>query len=100
MIEYNDAFLAKFCTADVETRSYAEIDLIGTFADAWRDRLVVYKAYVLVCLENQADEDDLFSVKLKQYEKQFDRTLAQARVATPDTSGNVLPIMGIPLERA
>jgi len=97
---YYDAYLERFCGAVMEERAYAEIDLRGTFATEWRDRLVVYMAYILVCLENQANEDDLFTTKLKNYQKEFDRVLAQARVATPDAEGNILPMIGVPLERA
>lgn len=96
---YYDAYLKKFCDSAIEYRAYGEVDIRGTFSDAWRDRLVVYMAYILVCLENQANEEDLFTAKLKSYQKEFDRVLAQARAATPDVEGNILPMIGIPLER-
>lgn len=99
ILNYPDAYLAKFCTIDRETRAFAEVDMLGTFADAWRNRLTVIKCYVLACLENQADAEDLFTAKLAAYRKEFDAMLAQARAATPDAAGNAL-IFNVPLERA
>lgn len=99
-VTYEDAFLAKFCDSLIETRAYAEVDLYGTFTDAWRDRLVVPQAYVLVCLENQASSEDLFSTKLKAYQRDLDRLLVHARAATPDNEGLTQPVFSIPLERA
>ncbi len=39
------------------------------------------RGYVLTCLESNATGEDVFSVKLKQYQKEFDATLALARSA-------------------
>lgn len=99
VLNYPDAYLAKYCTIDRETRAFSEVDLLGTFSAAWRNKLTVLKTYILVCLENQADAEDLFTAKLASYRKEFDSMLAQARGATPDESGNTL-IFNVPLERA
>ena len=99
VLTYPDAYLAKFCANARETRAFADVDLLGTFATAWRNRLTVLRCYILACLENQADAEDLFTAKLTAYRKEFDSSLAQARGATPDESGNTL-IFNIPLERA
>jgi hypothetical protein len=34
-----------------------------------------------VCLENSANSEDVFVLKLKQYQKEFDFTLRQAQAA-------------------
>jgi len=99
VLNYPDAYLAKYCTVDRETRAFDEVDLLGTFSTAWRNRLTVLKTYILACLENQADAEDLFTAKLASYRREFDGMLAQARGATPDESGNTL-IFNVPLERA
>lgn len=99
-LTYPDAYLSKFCTEEREERAYADVDTLGTFADGWRDKLTILRCYILACLEHQADPDDLFSAKLKNYNKEFDAMLAQARAATSDSSGTNLPIFSIPLERA
>lgn len=99
-LTYNDAYLSKFCTEDRETRAFSFVDTLGTFATEWREPLTVLRCYVIACLECQADPEDLFSAKLKNYNKEFDALLAQARAATPDDSGISLPIFSIPLERA
>lgn len=100
-LTYPDAYLAKFCDTDRETRAFADVDNLGTFATEWRNRLTVLRCYILSCLENQADPEDLFSAKLKTYRQEFDATLAQARTATAAADGDILPaIFSIPLERA
>ena len=47
ILNYPDAYLAKFCTVDRETRAFAEVDMLGTFATSWRNRLTVLKCYEL-----------------------------------------------------
>ena len=66
---YPDAYLAKFCTEAIEDRAVADIAVMGTFNAYWTEKLVVLRAYILVCLENQADPDDLFTAKLKSYRR-------------------------------
>lgn len=97
---YNDAYLARFVTEEIKTRAAAEIETHGEFPDEWVDRLLPPQAYIIVCLEQQGAPDDMFSAKLKSYQKEFDRLLAYARQAVPDPDGNVRPIFGIPMERA
>lgn len=98
--EYEDAYLKGFVTTKITKRAYEEVDLYGTFSEEWRDRLVVPQAYVIICLEHQGTADDLFSQKLKNYQKELDRLVAHARAATTDSSGNAPSIFGVPLERA
>ena len=100
MLTYRDAYLSKFCNQEMEDAAYAAVDLLGTFTDSWRDALTILKCYILVCVENQADSEDLFTAKLKTYTKEFDGLLAQARTATPDDDGNVSAVFTISLERA
>lgn len=97
---YQDAYLARFCDDDREDRAFDEVDQYGTFAAEWRNKLTVLRCYILACLENQADPDDLFSAKLINYRKEFEFVLAQARADTPDSEGIIPPILSVPLERA
>ncbi len=100
MLTYADAYLAKFCTHEREARAFDDVDALGTFATPWRNKLATVRCYVLACLENQADPEDLFTAKLKSYRAEFDSVLAQARAATEDADGHALPVFTIPLERA
>jgi hypothetical protein len=99
-LDYRDAYLKDFCSYEVETLAYSDVDLLGTFTTAWRNKLAIVRAYILVCQENQANDEDLFTAKLKTYEKEFEGLLARARTASPDDDGNYAPIYSIPLERA
>ena len=100
MLQYRDAYLQRFCTETLEVIAYADVDDLGTFTTTWRDKLTVVRCYILACLENQADPDDLFTSKYKIYSKEFEGLLAQARTAAEDSEGNYLPVFSIPLERA
>ena len=100
MLDYRDAYLSRHCTDALETLAYAEVDLLGTFTTAWRDKLTIIKCYIMACLENQADPEDLYSEKYKIYSKEFEGLLAQARTAAEDDEGNYAPIYSIPLERS
>ena len=106
---YPDAYLAKFCTEEREARAIADVALRAesagyTFSDDWTERLVIVQCYILACLENQADAEDLFTAKLKSYRQQFDTLLPQAltaAAAAAETTGTAgFGIFYIPLERA
>lgn len=99
MLTYYDAYLQPLVTQDYEDRAEADVDALGTFATEWRDRLVVLRVYVLLCLESMSAADDLFAAKLAQYRKEFDATFGKARAATTDSSGNPLPVLSISWER-
>ena len=102
---YPDAYLARFCNAEREDRARADVAVHGTFSDAWTERLIILRVYVLACLENQADAEDLFGVKLKQYRGEFDAALAAARAqaaqdaATAAGTLSGFGFLSIPLER-
>lgn len=97
---YNDGYLKSHITEERETRAIAEVAEFGTFAVEWTNRLVILRAYIITCLECQAQPDDLFASKLKNYRAEFDSVLAQARADTDDAEGNPLPTLTVSLERA
>lgn len=102
---YPDAYLAKFCTQARETRAIADVEVMEgsrTFPSAWKERLVITQCYILACLENQADTEDLFTAKLKTYREQLNVLLPQA-VAAADEAANLvggMSLFSVPLERA
>jgi len=105
---YPDAYLAKFCTDDRETRALADVDLwaAGTPDDAfsadWTERLTILQTYIIACLENQAAPDDLFAAKLKEYRKELDAQIPRA-VSAAAAAGSVVGGFGlysVPLERS
>lgn len=100
-LTYDDAYLKDRITDPLEARAAQEVDdmRIGAIADNVRERLVVLRAYILVCLEHQANPDDLYAAKLKNYRAEFDAALARARASVPDAAGSSF-VFSIPLERA
>ena len=105
---YPDAYLAKFCTESREARAIADITLLAAntpdaaFDAAWTERLVILQTYILACLENQADAEDLFTAKLKSYRQQLDVELPRA-LAAAAAAGEVVGgygLFSIPLERS
>lgn len=103
---YPDAYLAKFCTQAIETRAVADVAVMGTFNAFWTERLTVLRAYIIVCLENQADAEDLFTAKLKSYRAEMQTATAQAQAqaaadaAEAANTTDSFGIFSIPLERA
>jgi hypothetical protein len=98
---YQDEYLKARMTDDREGRALAAVNAIGTFADDWIEKLTVLRAYIIVCLECQAQADDLFAQKLANYRKEWDAVLQQARAATPDPETGKRPsIFTVALERA
>jgi hypothetical protein len=102
---YPDAYLAKFATEDRETRAIADVALMAgteTLSDDWTERLVITQVYIIACLENQADTEDLFTAKLKSYRQQLDVQLPQAIAAARSEAGTIsnIGLMSIPLERS
>jgi hypothetical protein len=104
---YPDAYLARFCDTAREDRAQADIARVAaaanvTFDADWLERLTIVQCYVLACLENQADAEDLFSAKLKNYRGQLETLTLQAIAAARSTAGTVsnIGIMSVPLERA
>lgn len=99
---YADEYLAPLVTDDRETRATADVAVLGTFPDAWQERLVRLRAYILTCQESQAAPDDLFASKLKTYQKEFDALLPAAQAAADATTSptGTGMVYSIPLERA
>lgn len=106
---YPDAYLAPFCDEDREQRAIADVEVFQaqlpagqTFGEAWTERLVVLQCYILACMENQADAEDLFTAKLKTYQSRLMVLLPQATAAAAAHAGAVggLELFSIPLERA
>ena len=98
---YDDAYLTTRIDSDLEERAMQEVDdmALGAIADNVRERLVILRAYILVCLEHQANPDDLYAAKLKNYRAEFDAALARARASVPDAAGSSF-VFSVPLERA
>lgn len=102
---YPDAYLAKFCTDAREARAIEDVGLMAgsaTLSAEWTERLVIVQCYILACLENQADAEDLFTAKLKTYRGQLDALLPQALRAAAETANTVSPVgfFSVPLERS
>lgn len=103
---YFDPYLVPLVTEGRETRAIADVQAIRSdFPAAWLERLTRLRAYVIACQESQKAADDLFSVKMAQYQKEYDKTIplaiGAADAAAAGTTG-VLPMrsfISIELER-
>ena len=99
---YHDAYLAPLIakTPDWEARAIADVAELGTFPTPWAERLIVLRAYLLCCLESNAAEDDVFSVKLKQYQTEWKSVLAAARAAANLAATQPAFAITVPIERS
>jgi hypothetical protein len=102
---YPDTYLAPFCNEDREGRATEEVEILEavggrTFDADWTEKLIILQTYIIVCIECQAQLDDLFDVKLKKYREEFDIQLARARDAADITADTVGPgVYSIPVVR-
>jgi hypothetical protein len=99
-LTYADPYLARHVTDEREARAALDVDALGTFPTLWRDRLIVLRVYLLVCIESTADPQDAFSAKLAHYRREFETTLGQARAEVAEAAGTTVVFASIPLERA
>lgn|SRR5574337_448568 len=101
--EYQDAYLAKFCDEDLEARAIADVAVLvegRTLPAEWQERVVRFQAYILVCLDRQADVNDLFTAKLQTYREEMDKALPQAIEAADDLTEDVSTPYNFPVQRA
>jgi len=100
-LTYNDAYLAPLIAAKEawETRAIADVAELGTFPDPWPAKLAVLRAYILCCIESLADENDVFSAKLKHYRTEYAATLQAARLARAAASVTTPGPLTIAIER-
>lgn len=103
---YYDPYLIALVTEAREARALADVNAQRSdFPSAWLERLTRLRAYVIVCQECQQTADDLFSVKLSQYQKEYDKTLpiaigaADAVLAAAGTELPMRSIVSIELHR-
>ena len=95
---YKDPYLSTLVSQQNEDTAVADLAALGDFKDADLETLVPYRAYVLCCIDNVKDAQDVFATKKKMYEKEFDDALILAR--TKDKVGVARSIFSIPIERA
>lgn len=76
--DYYDEYLKQNISPHTELRAKTEINYLKLKNEFFISKLVVLKAYIICCLENQTSADDLFAVKLKQYKAEFEAVLALA----------------------
>lgn len=103
---YYDPYLIALVTPERETRALADVNALRSdFPAAWLERLTRLRSYVIACQESQKAADDLFSVKMAQYQKEYDKTIPLAigaADAVAAESTGVLPMRSfitIELER-
>lgn len=98
VLTYTDSYLKALITNNLEARAGEDVADLGSFPLIWANKLTVLRAYILCCLESNADEEDVFTLKLKQYQREFDATLQQARRAAQAPTPGYFPL-SMPLER-
>jgi hypothetical protein len=99
---YSDSYLKSLVTEEIEARALADVNAMGDYSNAQKYRLVPLRAYIIVCLENVAANDDVFSVKLKEYLSQYKEAynLAKAEANKASTESGYIPMFGIGISRS
>lgn len=95
-LDYTDVVLTSLVTPEIADTATVDVDAMGTYTEAWRKRLIMFRVYVLICLEYASTADDPFSVKLDYYRHEFDK----AKVQADRSAVSSLFMLSVPLERA
>jgi len=88
-LTYSDPYLSPHASAEREARALEDVRSAGDFPTEWEERLQVLRVYILICLESTVDDEDTFSVKLKQYKAEYQAQLIKARAAEAAAAGSV-----------
>lgn len=100
-ITYTDEYLASEVTPSREARAAADMDAVMTFPEAWRNRLIELRTYIVTCQEcMQGTTDDLFYAKLKAYRDEYESAMVTAKAAAREAEMTTAPILSIRIERA
>lgn len=104
---YADGYLARHVTTEREQRAAEFVAALGTLPTEpydWVRDLTVLRAYIITCMECQAEPDDVFASKLSSYRKDFDAALVRARTAQAqaDATAGTTPaaLFSVPISRA
>lgn len=82
---YTDSFLGRLATEAREQDAFNYIESIAAFTPEWRDRLIILRVYIAICLEAQkGGDDDVYATKLSSYRKEFDGVLSLAKSSQID----------------
>ena len=97
--DYYDEYLKQNISPHTELRAKSEINYLKLKNEFFISKLVVLKAYIICCLENQTSADDLFAVKLKQYKAEFEAVLALALQDKAQNGSTFINAFNAPLLR-
>ena len=85
MHQYYDALLSPLISDNIEQRAIDDIASLG-YTDTTigltsylLQQMVIYRAYIICATESSTDVDDVFSQKVKQYKKELDAVVEQAK---------------------
>jgi hypothetical protein len=87
MISFTDPFLAPECNSQRQAQARQDITASGTYSVSWTNRLIELRTYIIACQECMAADGDLYSVKLKAYEREFSTALNLARADNAANGG-------------
>ena len=97
--DYYDEYLKQNISPHTELRAKTEINYLKLKNEFFISKLVVLKAYIICCLENQTSADDLFAVKLKQYKAEFESVQALALQDKAQNGSTFINAFNAPLLR-
>ena len=99
---YLDPYLGNLVTEALETEALGDLaEIYADFSADWLEKLVPLRAYILLCTRNQTQADDVYSLKLATYRREFEAQLASAKASTTDSvTGLSLNPFTMRIERA
>lgn len=103
MIEYDDTYLLQQIERHPEWEARATADVARLsgypFPENWDEELIRLRVYILCCLESLAASDDVFSTKLKAYQREHQEAIKQASLAARLAASKPSAILSVPILR-
>ncbi|MDA3046707.1 hypothetical protein OFO10_06000 [Campylobacter sp. VBCF_06 NA8] len=80
--KYDDEYLAQggVINDDMESRAIKEINQYALTNPFYIEKLTILKTYIICCIENQTQENDLYDIKLRHYKDEFSEALKEAKI--------------------
>lgn len=103
--KYTDEYLSQggVITELMENRAINEVEQYKLTNPYYIEKLTILRTYIICCLENQTQENDLYEIKLKHYKDEFKNVLSEAKTDFAITSNadknNTITAFNCPLLR-
>lgn len=95
-----DAYLDSLITTEITEQATNYVEAVhSSITDTYfKEMLIALRVYILVCLDNQSEPDDIFATKKTDYKEMFKEVLENAE--SKQSASESKSTLSFPMERA